>query len=47
MARWERAYLAEAIAVDDFQTKRTEILARRKGIAGELAHLDEQQQLID
>ena len=39
--------MAEAIDVDDFKAKPTEILGRQKAIEAELARLDEQQRLIE
>jgi hypothetical protein len=47
LARWEKAYLAEAIDVDDFKAKRAESLARQQGITAEFAHLDEQERIIE
>jgi site-specific DNA recombinase len=47
IARWERAYLAEAIDVDDFKTKRAEILSKQRTLKAELACLDAQQRLLE
>jgi site-specific DNA recombinase len=44
--RWEAAYLAEAIDVDDFKGKKAEIEVRRASVTRELARLEEEEQHI-
>jgi site-specific DNA recombinase len=46
LKRWEAAYLGEAIDLDDFKAKRTEVDARRDSAEQELARLEAEQHLI-
>ena len=45
--RWEAAYLAEAIDVDDFKTKKAELATRQASATQELVRLDEEQRQIE
>lgn len=45
--RWEAAYVGEAITLEDFKIKKTEIDTRRVSIERELSHLDDQQHAME
>jgi site-specific DNA recombinase len=47
LKRWEAAYLGEAIDLDDFKAKKTEVETRRASATRELARLDDQQHLLE
>ena len=47
LARWEAAYIGEAIDLDDFKAKKAEIFTRRNSCEQELARLDAQQQQLE
>jgi len=41
LQKWERAYLADAITLDDFKAKKADIDTRRASVEQELARLDD------
>jgi len=46
LRKWEQAYLADAIDVQDLKAKKTEVMARRAHLEQEITSLEEQQRLL-
>ena len=47
LRKWEQAYLADAIDVQDLKVRRAEVTARRTSLGHEMVHLDDQQRLLE
>ena len=47
LRKWEQAYLADAIDVQDLKVRRAEVTARRTSLEHEMVRLDDQQRLLE
>ena len=47
LRKWEQAYLADAIDVQDLKVRRAEVTARRPSLEHEMVRLDDQQRLLE
>jgi len=47
LKKWEAAYVGDVITLDDFKTKKAEVMVRRVSLEREIARVDAQQQLLD
>jgi site-specific DNA recombinase len=46
LQKWEAAYVAEVITLDDFRTKKADVAGRRASLEREIARLEAEQQLL-